>query len=705
MSPWWAPLNSCCFVPILTPLTTNMASLQVTSTPSRNPLNKGFGKFVIELKESLTSENKIEVATALGFPAALIERIQLDTTAGHAFTQLLQQRGIISPSDIAQLIDALETCKLHGIVQTVTESFNRNVGWQSPSTTSELQDLTEQFLQDIKGTYEDMYSRVQPVSYIRERCVNTLFIDSGIEYFNKEGRSKMGRGTWHKLDSYNSIFTDPRLANSMLYVLVGDPGYGKSTLALQYVYDWCNRCLDSPLKDVEMLIFLRLRYLKGGMPFVKAIKEFLLPSDSALDEDDISGIIQDCKSVVIVFDGFDEYAAQGDTDDVIQIIARKMLRKCKVILTTRPSSTPPRLAHKTEQVRLTGFDSQARERYILKAVVDGNSEAAAKILQRLQQSPVFADICQVALFFVMFAHMTHERDMSVVFESVTSFFRYVVSSFYEHKQIRAGTVSATVKDVHTSENQQLYKFAFESLRGKDRNLVWERETFLKLIGEPLYNELVEIGVLVEENVVEIVDDPGTSAGDHIQRRTHVSFHHKLICEWYAARYVADFVSRTGDGNLTAFFKGIDPVNLQYVYRIGCGLNPAAADKIIRYLHSIEGGDKFAILCILEQTGDMAKIKETIRQICFEKVMISGYDSLLLQRSTMQLLEIAARYENSCFGIQYNQDGGESKMAANDSQQARGPTQLSSISGPLYISYQDHLGPGPYFKDSGRGARS
>ncbi|KAJ8019361.1 Protein NLRC5 [Holothuria leucospilota] len=506
-----------------------------------------------------------------------------------------------------------------------------------------------------------MYNRVQPVSYIRERCVNNVFIDSGIEYCNKEGGGKTGSGIWHKLESYNSIFTDPRLAHAMVYVLLGEPGYGKSTLALQFVYNWCNRCPDSPLKDIEMLIFLRLRYFKGGLPIFKAIKQFLLPSDSALGEGDIASIIQDCKSVVIIFDGFDEYASQGDTDDVMKILARQMLRNCKVVLTTRPSSTPPRLAHKTEYVRLTGFDHQARERYILKAVVDGNSEAAATILQRLQQSPVFADICQVSLFFVMFAHITHERDMSVVFESVTGFFRYVVSSFYEHKQIRVGTLGATVKDMNTEENHKLYKFAFQSLKGKDKTLVWRRETLMEQIGELLYNDLVEIGVLVEGNVMKIKDTPGTSAAEHVQRRTDVSFHHKLLCEWYAAHYVADFIGRPSTSNwkkffsrsrpisnLKRFFEGVDPFDLQYVYRIACGLNPNAADKIIQYLHSIEGGDKFAILCILEQTGDMDKIKETIRQICFEGVIISGYDSLLLQRSTMQLLEIAARYEVSIY---------------------------------------------------------
>ncbi|KAJ8027691.1 NACHT, LRR and PYD domains-containing protein 2 [Holothuria leucospilota] len=492
-----------------------------------------------------------------------------------------------------------------------------------------------------------MYNGVQPVPYIRDRllCVNRVFVDSGIEYMNKEGRSIAGSGTWLKLDSYNSIFTNPRLSNAMVFLLYGKPGYGKSTLALQYVYDWCNRCSGSPLRDVEMLIFLRLRYLKGGMNFFKAIEQFLLPRDTRLNVHDIEDIVLSCRSVVLVLDGFDEYGHLGDSseNDVTQIIARRMFRKFKVILTTRPSHTPRRLSNETQEVRLTGFDNQAKETYILKAVVDGNAEAAARIMQQLQQNHILADICQVPLFFVMFAHMTQEKGAPLELDSVTSFFRYVMACFYEHFQSKAGAVSTVINFTSATKHRKLDKVAFKSLQGKDQHLVWSRNRFVELIDEPVYNELVEIGILVEENVIRM---PGTSAVDHIQRRTNVSFCHRLFCEWYAAHYVADHVNGLGPRSLKRFLKNMDPFDLQYVYRIACGLNHIAADKIIRYLHSIEGGDKFAILCILEKTGQVDKIKGTVRQMCTEGVIISGYDSLLLQQSSIQLLEIAARNEVS-----------------------------------------------------------
>ncbi|KAJ8019183.1 hypothetical protein HOLleu_42399 [Holothuria leucospilota] len=265
-------------------------------------------------------------------------------------------------------------------------------------------------------------------------------------------------------------------------------------------------------------------------------------------------------------------------------------------------------------------------------------------MHRLQQNPILADICQVPLFFVMSAHMTYDKETSLVLDSVTSFFRYVMACFYEHIHIRAGGVDSAMKGASATKHHKLDKVAFESLQGEDQHLVWSRDELVELIDEPLYNELVEIGILVEEHVVRIADEPGTSAADLFQRRKNVSFCHKLFCEWYAANYVAEHVNGLETISLKRFFANMDPFDLQYVYRIACGLNPVAADRIIQYLHSIEGGDKFAILCILEQTGQVDKIKETIRQMCGEGVIISGYDSFLLQGSSMQLLEIAARNE-------------------------------------------------------------
>ncbi|WP_411026533.1 NACHT domain-containing protein, partial [Salmonella sp. s54395] len=119
-------------------------------------------------------------------------------------------------------------------------------------------------------------------------------------------------------------------------LIEGEPGYGKSTLALQLLYDWCNNISDSPLRKVEILIFLRLRQLGGVTSIFAAIRRFILPRDSTLSEDDVKKIMEKSSPIMVVLDGFDEYPDQADSEtDISLIIKKQMFQDVDVILTTR----------------------------------------------------------------------------------------------------------------------------------------------------------------------------------------------------------------------------------------------------------------------------------------------------------------------------------------------------------------------------------
>ncbi|XP_071851128.1 uncharacterized protein [Apostichopus japonicus] len=89
---------------------------------------------------------------------------------------------------------------------------------------------------------------------------------------------------------------------------------------------------------------------------------------------------------------------------------------------------------------------------------------------------------------------------------------------------------------------------------------------------------------------------------------------------------------------------MDPFDLQYVFRFACGLSRTSVSKIIEHLKKKKDCDKFAILCILEQNGDFEEIRKTVTELCAERVIINKDDSKLLQRSTVQLLQIASSHD-------------------------------------------------------------
>ncbi|PIK48490.1 putative NLR family CARD domain-containing protein 4 [Apostichopus japonicus] len=138
-----------------------------------------------------------------------------------------------------------------------------------------------------------------------------------------------GRKVWKRLKSYHEIL-NKNLVHSKVRVIFGDPGYGKSTLCIQMVHDWCKRVVSSPLADVEFVIFIRFRQLGSIKSLFEAIKLFLLPIDSELSVTDIESIIRRSTSTLVIFDGYDEIDEKANflMSDIKSIIERTMLQVC-----------------------------------------------------------------------------------------------------------------------------------------------------------------------------------------------------------------------------------------------------------------------------------------------------------------------------------------------------------------------------------------
>ncbi|KAJ8019219.1 NLR family CARD domain-containing protein 4 [Holothuria leucospilota] len=522
---------------------------------------------------------------------------------------------------------------------TLRKEGDQNLELHAMSSKLKFEEMKQLLIDHLKEKYKDLYDAIQPIPYIRDRlyCVDNIFVEGGIELLCHTGGAD---NKWERLNSYNDIFNDQRIELIRL-ILEGEPGYGKSTVTLQLAFDWCNQKQSSKLKDTEILILLRLRQLGGVPSILTSIKHFLLPRDSLLQEGDIATVLSNTESVVVILDGYDEYPDQDKSSDVMKILGRDMFQKFQVILTTRSSCLPKRYSPQTKRVRLTGFDHNAQENYIRKALMTKDNDAVEKMKSRLQENPLLSGLSQVPLFFVMFAHMLGESKTLSNFDSVTSFFHHMISCFHEHMKIKMADENVKEYELFENDHQSLDKVAFEALSGKNRQIVWMRGDLRRKLGKNFYDAYIRIGILVEEEVLRYDKE---STRYSIQKETEVRFYHKLFCEWYAAHYLSKYATKSVPIKLGNMIKKMSPFDLQYLYRFACGIDATASGKIIKHIKKIEGGDRFAILCILEQTGTIDNVKDTIRQLCAEGITISDDDSLLLQMSSLQLLEIAGKNE-------------------------------------------------------------
>ncbi|KAJ8047411.1 NLR family CARD domain-containing protein 4 [Holothuria leucospilota] len=604
----------------------------------------GFGRFLVGIYSFLILQNVTKVATVLDFKPSCIDQIERSSNPQLKFFQFMREKGIISPSDISKFLDALEACDLGGIATDVNEKFEQylheEVGKLDFKVNLNFYYLfvakKEILVSELKATYRDLYDAVQPIPYIRDRlyCVDKIFVEGGIQFLAEKGNLE-GHDVWQTLPSYHSILNDPRVKSERV-IIEGEPGYGKSTITLQMAYDWCQKVNDPYLKHLDVLILLRLRQLGEVASIYRAIKQFLLPIESELSEKDIKDILLNCAPVMIVLDGYDEYPDSDKNTNFTQIIARKMFQKMKVVLTTRSSYLPSKYPALTKRLKLSGFGDSAREKYIQKAVVRGDINAADKIKQQLKQNPIIGDLCQVPLIFVMFAHMCHESKHFQKFTSVTSFFRYMISCFHSHMKNKMEDTNVKKYDLLEKEHSALDKLAFEGLLcGK---IVWEKEDLCQRLGNDFYDQYVRIGILVEDEVLDF--------SEYIEYKTEVRFYHKLFCEWYAAYHLSEYALRN---ELTLESQGpncydlvnLSPSNVQYTYRFACGLNHRAGEKLIGYLKTREDADKCVILCVLELGGKEAQtVLLKTRDLCSQEVKIRADDSHLFQRSIMMFLEVA-----------------------------------------------------------------
>ncbi|KAJ8037030.1 NLR family CARD domain-containing protein 4 [Holothuria leucospilota] len=480
--------------------------------------------------------------------------------------------------------------------------------------------------------YINMFGGIQPVPFLRNKYdIYELFVESCIELLEDEQREGNELEKWTKITNYKKIFTDARL-QSKRRIIDGEPGYGKSTLALQITQDWCRK--ESPMTKFDVLILLRLRELRNAPTIYSAIRKFLLPKDTTLTEDDIKGILNS-SSTVILLDGYDEYPERGNKNtDIEHIISENMFQQHEVILMTRTSCLPTDFSRDTKRIRLTGFDDAARDRYIRNVVARGDYDRADEIHRFFRENPVSDDFSKIPLFFVMISQMVQRNQKFQNLNTVTEFFRHVVRCFHSHEEIRAGHHEKKGELDHT----KLDRIAFEGLSGNSQELSWKKKDLKCKIGHNLYLEYVRIGFLIEEDYFDY---------DALEYKTETRFCHKLFAEWFAAQYLAKQIARPNvnfkQTNKTQhdFLKSLNPHDVHYMYRYACGLNPEAAVKIIEHLGKSRDYDEYTLLCISEWGGNLEKVSSTVFRLCLRNIKIKNTDSLLLRTSTVELIKFAS----------------------------------------------------------------
>ena len=134
------------------------------------------------------------------------------------------------------------------------------------------------------------------------------------------------------------IFKVPNRGESVMTIVEGSPGIGKTTFCLKLAYDWAygNIPSECSFPKFEFVFLLKCRDIDGDI--MEAISEQLLPRDEEMSVEKLWHLMKDIRNqerlMLIILDGLDELPEKS-RHHVDELLHRRILPFCYVLATTR----------------------------------------------------------------------------------------------------------------------------------------------------------------------------------------------------------------------------------------------------------------------------------------------------------------------------------------------------------------------------------
>ena len=193
-------------------------------------------------------------------------------------------------------------------------------------------------------------------------------------------------------------------------LILGGPGMGKSTLAINICKQWAGGSL---LQCYNAVILLLLR--DPEIQEAKNVKDLLLTLDDEIRENVYKEISKSSgKDICFILEGYDELPYHLQWSSIFAKLAEK-LPECSVVCTSRPESCYYKNRRKI--IKINGFDKESVDKYILKAFEKpkngkemNGKEMAQKLKAQIHNNSVVESILHipinVAIVCLIFYHFS-----------------------------------------------------------------------------------------------------------------------------------------------------------------------------------------------------------------------------------------------------------------------------------------------------------
>ena len=320
------------------------------------------------------------------------------------------------------------------------------------------------------------------------------------------------------------------------FILIeGAPGIGKSLLLKHIAYRWG---IQEILQKFKLVLLVCLRNpAVQQMSLIDDLLQSFCRRDRRATE--IASACSDYLSenngedLALLLDGYDEYPERLRNDSLVaDILARKVLPRCGLIVSSRPHASVSLREQATVRVDILGFTEAEREHYIKESMKD-QPQKIDELTQYLQGHSTISSLCFVPFNLVVLAYL-HKQGFTLP-ENSAELYNYFIClticrDLAKHGHHLQGNITK-LTDLPQPYNkiiQQLSKLSLEALN--DDKLIFTFEE----IKEACPDITAIPGAINGCGLLQAVEHFGFTG-----TTTTINFLHFSIQEYLAAHHIAN----------------------------------------------------------------------------------------------------------------------------------------------------------------------
>ena len=262
-------------------------------------------------------------------------------------------------------------------------------------------------------------------------------------------------------------------------VILGGPGMGKSTLAINICKQWAKGDL---LQSYDAVILLTLRDKK--IQRAENIRDLLLTLDDEMRENVYKEIVKsNGENICFILEGYDELPYHLQRSSVFTKLTEELL-KCTLVYTSRPEAYLSYSSFKV--IKIDGFNKESVDKYISKAFekLKNGEEMACKLKSQIHDNPVVRSILHipinVAIVCLIFSHLaTLPRTLTELYTllCLRLILRHIITRTPNIKQVEK---LQSLDHLPTDISEQFSQLCYIAYKGmKDEMVIFSSQDLAK----------------------------------------------------------------------------------------------------------------------------------------------------------------------------------------------------------------------------------